>query len=111
MTDLEIKAYIDHAIKETVAALKRDGVLKDGKEKTYSEVSYLLTSYYQGGEKIPKMEKALDTVKDDSYFAIIPKYYEKGIKIEMIAQQMGVDISTIVRNKKRLCMEIYIALI
>ena len=49
-------------------------------------------------------------MKDDDYFDIIPLYYFTGNTIEHIASGYDVDISTITRNKKRLCYEIYMIL-
>ena len=43
----------------------------------------------------------------DPYFRVLQLYFEDHEKIESIARQMRVDASTVVRNKKRLCLEIY----
>lgn len=109
--DGEIKEYIDYAIKRAVSELKKSGVIRDSKDMIYSDISYMLTAYYRQGEKIPKLEEALASVQKDTYFPVIPKYYQQGIRLEDIALQMGVDVSTITRNKKRLCLEIYIELL
>jgi DNA-directed RNA polymerase specialized sigma subunit len=34
-------------------------------------------------------------------------YYEDGETIENIADMMKIDVSTVVRNKKKLCLKIY----
>ena len=110
MTDKEIMQYIDKAVEKTVTALKKNGALKDSKYMMYNEVSYMLTAYYQNGERVPRIDDAIQNVSGDKYFDIIPKYYGNGQSVESIAAEMNVDISTIVRNKKRLCMEIYVSL-
>lgn len=111
MTDREILKYIDYAIEKAVSEFKKSGVLKNNDDLIYSDVSYMLNAYYHNGQVIPKIEQALESVSSDNYFRIIPEYYKDGKTIEKIAERMGVDVSTITRNKKRLCLEIYIALI
>lgn len=110
MTDEDIKKYIDLAVERTVKALRKNTAVRTDDTK-YNEVSYMLTSYYQNGESVPELDEAVANVSRDKYFDIIPLYYRDGKKIEMIAEQMGVDTSTVVRNKRRLCMDIYVSLI
>ena len=38
---------------------------------------------------------------------IIPMYFEDRKGIEAIAEELGVERTTILRNKKRLCLAIY----
>jgi DNA-directed RNA polymerase specialized sigma subunit len=110
MTDRErkeIEAYIDLAIWKSIEAYKKSGLLKDSASMIYSEASMILNKYYQEGEKDTGVRAAIDCVVDDLYFAIIPMYFQEGLTIESIAEKFGVDVSTIVRNKKRLCVEVY----
>lgn len=109
MTD-EIKEYIDYAVEKMVCELGKRGALRDTKDMMYSEVSLMLIDYYRHGENNPKMQAALDSVQQDEYFEVIPMYYGGGFNIREIAAAKNVDDSTIVRNKKRLCLDIYIAL-
>lgn len=111
MTENDIIKYIDMVVEKTVATLKNNGMLKEPDERNYADISYILTDYYQNGQNVPKIERALNSVKGDDYFEIIPYYYGDGMKIDSIAKVMGVDTSTIVRNKKRLCMLIYTSMI
>ena len=73
----------------------------------YNDVSELLTSYYKDGEKDAAVRYALQAQRFDPYSRIIPLYYRDQQTLDSIASGMGVDVSTIVRNKKRLCMDIY----
>ena len=111
MTDEEVLKYINVTVEKTIAALKCSGALKNEDEMKYADISYMLMDYYQNGQAVPKIEKALNAVKFDSYFDIIPLYFGDGLKMDEIAKRMNVDVSTIVRNKKRLCMQIYTLLI
>ena len=77
----------------------------------YNDVSELLTSYYKDEEKDAAVRYALQAQRFDPYSRIIPLYYKDRQTLDSIASGMGVDVSTIVRNKKRLCMEIYKSII
>lgn len=107
MTDNEIKAYIDIAIKRSIHEYKKSGLLKQSDNAVYSDASQILASYYAGGEKDAAVTYALQGLRFDPYFKIIALYYKQGRRVEDIAEELGVDISTVVRNKKRLCLEIY----
>ena len=93
-------------IKETVKELKRQGLLTDGR---YTDVSRQLRNYYKAmpGAEDADISKALQTLREDPYFEIIPLYYDGNVTLEDIAEIKGVDVSTVTRNKKRLCMMIY----
>lgn len=110
MNEEQMLKYIDAAVEKTVAALWRTGAIKMDDAK-YADISYMLQDYYQNGQAVPKIEAALERVKHDEYFDIIPLYYGDGLNIADIAKVRGCDVSTIVRNKKRLCLQIYTLLI
>ena len=110
MTDsekLEIQAYIDNTIKKTVQELKKNGLINTDLKSGYDETVSKLKAYYLNDKDDENITKALDAIKDDVYFDIIPLYYLSNQTIEHIASMYNVDTSTITRNKKRLCMEIY----
>lgn len=110
MTDsekLEIQAYIDSTIKKTVQELKKNGLINTDPKNGYDKTVSKLRAYYQNDKDDERITKALDAIKDDVYFDIIPLYYLSNQTIEHIASMYNVDTSTITRNKKRLCMEIY----
>lgn len=104
---LEIQAYIDDTVKKTVQELKKNGLINADPKNGYEETVSKLRAYYQSDKDDESITKALDTLKDDVYFDIIPLYYLSNQTIEHIASMYNVDTSTITRNKKRLCMEIY----
>ena len=103
----QIKEYIDYTIKQTVHELKRSGALRANDSLGYGEVSRALYDYYRSGEDNADIKQALDAISLDEYARIIPLYYGDGMTIDTIAAELGVDVSTIVRNKKRLCLDIY----
>ena len=88
MTRDEVKSIVI----ETIAELKRSGMLKDN---SYEEISKKL----KDGKKVD-----LTRIKDDPYFDIIQLYFRDGCTNEKIAELLGVDVSTVTRNKKRLCL-------
>lgn len=111
MTDAEVMRYIDVAVEKAMQAMRKAGALKDMDDVNYANISYMLSDYYSNGEAVEKITKVLNSIKFDEYFEIIPMYYGDGMKIDEIAKRMEKDISTIVRNKKRLCLQIYTMLI
>ena len=90
-------------VKMTIEELKKSGRLKEIHDSAYREVSGALFSYY-AGEKQPEIKKALAHIQNESYFEIIPMYYRNHMTIEKIAEYFGCEVSTITRNKKRLCV-------
>ena len=110
MTDEEIRQYIDLAVAKSVEAYKRSGLLNQSKTAAYNDASEILFSYFEDGEKEASVKYALQTLRFDPYFRIIPMYYEMRMTNEGIASKLGVDVSTVVRNKRRLCLMVYNAL-
>lgn len=94
-------------VKETIEELKRSGILRSYNELAYAEVTSVLTAYYDDGECDAAVTEALRTIEDDTYYKIIPLYFRYRYTIEKIAEVFGVEVSTITRNKKRLCLAIY----
>lgn len=94
-------------VKETIEELKRSGILRSYNELAYAEVTSVLTAYYEGGESDTAVTEAIKGIEGDTYYKIIPLYFSYGYTIERIAEVFGVEISTITRNKKRLCLAIY----
>lgn len=107
MTDEEIKAYIDTAIRRTVEEYKRAGLLVDGRGAAYSDAAEMLERYFADGKTNNAITYAMQAIRFDPYFRVLELYFEKRQTNEAIAELMGVDLSTIVRNKRRLCLKIY----
>lgn len=101
------KDFIKLIVQETIRELKKNGMLRSASDIAYSEATAVLRSYYKDGETDKTVERALNEVKDDPYFKIVPLYFSYGYTIEEIAEAFHADTSTISRNKKRLCLEVY----
>lgn len=85
-------------------------MLKSVDELAYSDVSGLLAAYYDGGEQDTQIRAAVEGLKGDYYYKVLPLYFGYKYTIEQIAEEFGVEVSTIVRNKKRLCLQVYNAI-
>ena len=103
MTEQEIRKVVEITIDE----YKKKGLIIDNESAAYSDACELLQSYFDGDKKDTRITYAVQAVRFDPYFRVLQLYFEEHEKIEMIARKLGVDTSTVVRNKKRLCLEIY----
>lgn len=106
MTEAEVRRIV-HA---TVEELRRQGFLRNDSELSYAEVSGLLSDYYKDGETDRELRRILKSLESDPYYKIIPLYYDYGYTMEKLAEVFDVEVSTIYRNKKRLCLSIFSAL-
>ena len=103
MTNAEIRAVVV----ETVRELRKNGLLRRQDDVAYSEISARLYNHFC---KMPdeELEAALKAVENDYYYDILMEFYGKRQSIEKIAEKYECEISTVVRNKKRLCLKIYL---
>ena len=106
------EAFSDNAVKRivmlTVKELQNRKLLKDVESAAYTEMSEQLLSYYSPfGKKDDALTNVLEQMKNDKYFHILTMFYKSKYTVEEIAEIIDVDVSTISRNKKRLCLEIY----
>ena len=107
MPEEEIKRIIDLAVKTSIAEYNKSGLLKDSDNVAYSDACTLLNSFYASDGKDTALAYAIQGQRFDPYYKIIPMYFQEKKTIEAIADELNVDVSTIVRNKKRLCLAIY----
>lgn len=103
MNDSEVKAIVRRTVKE----LMRNGMLKRADDVAYSETSSRLFEYFKAPERDQEMGEALEKVKNDFYFEIITAYYRDRRTIDEIAARYDCEISTVSRNKKRMCLKIH----
>ena len=106
MTD-EIKTLIRETVQETIREMRTQGMTKGEEDANYRDVSETLREYYRNGEKDKQITYALQSIRFEPYFGIIEKYYKHNEKMENIALDFEVDISTIFRKKRELCLKIY----
>ena len=103
LTEKEVKIIV----KATIDELRKSGYLKRSDDIAYSEVSARLFEYFKHPDSDPVINSALDRIKGDRYYSIITMYYRDRYTIDWIAESFGCEISTITRNKRRLCLKIY----
>lgn len=106
MTDEE-RILVQEVIQMTIRELKRNGMLKEPRDTAYPEISARLRAFYKDGGTDEDMRRALAVLAGDKYSKIIPLYFDYGYTIEEIAEVYGVEVSTITRNKKRLCLRVH----
>lgn len=107
MIDKEIQRLVELTVKKSIVEFKKSGLLKDTENVAYSDASAILSNYYKTDKKEASITYAIQGIRFDPYVRIIPMYYKEGKTLEIIAEELGVDVSTVVRNKKRLCLAIY----
>lgn len=107
MPEEEIRNIIELTIKKSIEEYKKSGLLKDSGDIAYSEISQILTNYYTHEPKDTSVAYAIQSQRFDPYYKIIPMYFYDRKAITTIAEELDVDVSTVVRNKKRLCLAIY----
>lgn len=107
MITLENEKDIEKVLNICIKTMKKQHLLRRTGDAIYDDMGKRLYSYYKNGEKDRKIKRALEDFKDDLYINVIPLYYKDGYTIENIADMMNIDTSTVVRNKKRLCLSIY----
>ena len=100
------KAEIQEIIDLTIKNLRKHNMLKDSSDLIYKETGNELFRYFRGVDDV-RIRDALSELKNDQYIDVIYMYYRDNIKTEAIAEDLAVDFSTVMRNKKRLVLEIY----
>lgn len=103
MTYTEIKEIV----RLTVRECERERLLKRADDVAYSEIQARLFEYYKRPDKYPEIDRAVTALTADPKFEIVPRYYRDRIQLDQLAEMLGVDISTVAKNKKRLALEIY----
>lgn len=101
MTEEEVRKVVQM----TVKAMKREGMTRKFSDVMYRDAARMLYSHFNE-EYNERVAKVLNEVKTDPYYCIIPMYYGKRMTHEQISEKMSVEVSTITRNKKRLCIDI-----
>ena len=105
----EIREIVEDTVRETVREMKKSGLLKRADDVAYNEVSARLYEYYEHPERDPEMAAALEKIAGDEFFQIVPEFYRDRIAVTYITEEFPGTTSetTIWRNKKRLCLQIY----
>lgn len=107
MAEEEIRQLIEQTVRQSVLEFKRAGLLKDPDNAAYTDASEMLSRYYNSDKTDSALTYAIQRLRFDPYFKIIPMFFEQKKTVEDIAEELGVDMRTVYRNKKRLCVAIY----
>lgn len=103
----DIKGIIRETVNECIKELLKQHMIQDNDAAAYNDISNLLMDYFKNGEKDNALTYAIQAQRFDPYYRIIEMYFKEGLTLDVIAMTLEVDLSTIVRNKKRLCLQIY----
>lgn len=99
---------VREVVRITLDELTKRKLLKsDDYYTVLRSVEVSLYKFFENKDKITGVSYALNTLSDDPYIDVIFLQYRDGKTLEWIAEYMGVDVSTIKRNKKRLILAIY----
>lgn len=101
------RLLVQEIVQGTIKELKKSGALKSVAAMAYADATEMMRKYYRGGEADTAVKTAMESIADDPYFKILPLSFRYGYTLEDIAEVFEVEISTISRNKKRLCLEVY----
>lgn len=107
MTEKQIQKIIDDTVDATIRKLKDAGLLKDSNDVAYQEITARLRQYFKDGETDTEVTEALNRLSDDPYSKAIFLYFRYGYTLEGIADSLGVDVSTVTRNKRRISLALY----
>lgn len=105
LDETEVRQVVLATIKE----LKRENLLRDAEGLAYKEISERLQRFYApfNSSADADLENALEALKDDRYRHILWMFYRDGYTVEDIAERLNVDVRTVTRNKKRLCLDLF----
>lgn len=110
----KIQEIINETVNSTVLKLKMAGLMKDGKKTAYEKTEELLRNYnaFTTSDQpytiklVRRIDSALETIKNDIYYDVIPMYYFERKTREEIAEYYNTTVTTISRNKTKLINKI-----
>lgn len=103
MKDQQIKEIVN----ETLEQLLKGNMLKYNDLIIYERVSAQLKEYYKSATPDERITIALTQLRSHAYYDVLEMYYKDNMTLEQVAEAMYCDISTVVRNKKYLCLKIF----
>lgn len=118
--DLEkiIEKTVEKTVEKTIARMTVAGVIKVDQKPVTQKTVDLLERYEQlklsdqpfSQKVVAQIETALDQIRKDPFFDIIPMFYFDKLSREDIAFHFGVNEKTITRNRKRLIRQMSVTL-
>lgn len=117
-SDSDIKRIINDTVNATVLKLKMAGLIRDDRKTAYQKTEELLRNYNAFVESdqpytqklVRKIDAALESIKDDIYYDVIPMTYFEGNTREAVAEYFDTTVTTISRNKNRLVNKLKVRL-
>lgn len=103
MNDADIKRVVN----ATIDSMLRKNMLRYNDDVILSSVGNILTRYYDNDAKDMTINATLEELSDHTYSDILTMYYRDHMTLEVIAEKYNVDVSTVRRNKRKLCLEFY----
>lgn len=111
MIDEAIREVIDETVNATVLKMKMAGLVKDNTKTAFQKTEEILRNYPTFKKikdqpytvkLVKQIEEALEEIRDDPYYDIIPMYYFEDETRENIALTLETTVRTVARNKRRL---------
>ena len=111
MIDEAISEVIDETVNATVLKMKMVGLVKDNTKTAFQKTEEILRNYTTSKKikdqpytvkLVKQIEEALEEIRDDPYYDIIPMYYFEDETRENIALTLETTVRTVARNKRRL---------
>lgn len=101
------EADIRKVVNATIDAMLKRNMIRFNDNMILSAAGNILTRYYNGDITDAAIDDALNILKDYTYSEVLRMYYHDHMTLEEIAERYNVDVSTIRRNKKKLCIKFY----
>lgn len=92
-----VSAVIDELLDKKIIIFNRNAL--------YAQVGTALKNHFINSD--PAVSTVLDQLRDEKYYNILELYYRDGLTCEQIAERLNVDVSTVARQKKKLCFKFY----
>ena len=111
MINEAIREVIDETVNATVLKMKMVGLVKDNTKTAFQKTEEILRNYPTFKKikdqpytvkLVKQIEEALEEIRDDPYYDIIPMYYFEDETRENIALTLETTVRTVARNKRRL---------
>lgn len=107
---MDVDKIIDRTVNKTILKLKMAGLMRDTDKTAAQKTEELLKNYKSlklsdqpyAKKLVSKINEALETIRDDPYYSIIPLYYFSEYSREYVAYELNTTPTTISRNKARL---------
>ena len=111
---MEIEKIIEQTVERIIARLTITGALRTDQAEITRKTEELLERYTQfqlsdqpyTRKVLAQINDALNSIKDDPYYSIIPMYYFDHVTRFGIAEYFGVTERTITRHRIRLVSEL-----